>query len=64
MAKDETTPGEGSGARNGENLPLEVSDNAVNASPPKSVGFILETHVADENAGDIDAEIDDALDEG
>lgn len=69
MAKNETHSadaplGEGNGSKDEENVPLEVSDNAVNASPPKSVGFILDTNVAEENADDIDAAIEDALDEG
>lgn len=69
MAKNETHSAngsldEGNGAKDEENMPLEVSDNAVNASPPKSVGFILDANVTDENTDDIDAEIDDALDEG
>lgn len=69
MAKHETdnanTPaGEGNEAKNEENASLEVPDTTVNASPPKSVGFILETDVVNEEADDIDAEIDDALDEG
>lgn len=70
MAKNEThnasaSVSEGNGAKDEENIPLEVSDNAVNVSPSKSVGFNLDTDVADENTvDDIDAEIDDALDEG
>ncbi|XP_050718620.1 ATP-binding cassette sub-family C member 5-like isoform X20 [Eriocheir sinensis] len=69
MAKNEThsanaSLGEGNGAKDEETVPSEVSDNAVNASPPKSVGFILDTKVAEENTDDIDAAIEDALDEG
>lgn len=63
-ASGHTPAGEENGAKEEENVPVEVSDNAVNASPPKSVGFILEADVKDETADDIDAEIDDALDEG
>lgn len=54
---------EGNSASDEEDKLLEQSD-ALNASPPKSVGFILKTDVIEENADEIDAEIDDALDEG
>ncbi|XP_045132970.1 multidrug resistance-associated protein 5-like isoform X4 [Portunus trituberculatus] len=55
---------EGNNADNEEDTLLDQSDCASNASPLKSVGFNLQTDVAEENDDEIDLEIDDALDEG
>lgn len=49
---------------NEEDTLLEKSDCASNASPLKSVGFNLQTDIAEENGDEIDVDIDDALDEG
>lgn len=55
---------EGDDAINEGDTLLDQSGSALNASPLKSVGFILQTDVAEENGDEIDADIDDALDEG
>ena len=69
MAENETQDDytfikEANNASDEEDTQLEQSHCVLNASPSKSVGFILKTDVAEENGDDIDADIDDALDEG
>ncbi|XP_063866904.1 ATP-binding cassette sub-family C member 5-like isoform X1 [Scylla paramamosain] len=59
-----TLVNEGNNASNEGDTLLDQSDCASNASPLKSVGFILQTDVAEVNGDEIDADIDDALDEG